>query len=99
MALGVCRISCVIPGMDLAKFPTALFTIGVAYGMGIVVALVVCTATSGGHFSPAVTIVHTLFNGFPPTKAARLVKARWRFRQTYVFVKVYHCPDSRWPFR
>ena len=62
--------------MDLAKFLTAFFTIGVAYGMGIVVGLVVCTATSGGHLSPAVTIVHTLFNGCPPAKAARSVKAK-----------------------
>ena len=77
MALGVCRFSLVIPEMnDFAKFITALFTIGIAYGLGIVVALVVCTATSGGHFSPAVTIVHTLFNGFPPAKAARLVKTK-----------------------
>jgi len=78
MELGVCRSCLVIPEMDLAKFLTALFTIGVAYGMGIVVALVVCAATSGGHFSPAVTIVHVLFNGCPPTKAARLVNAKWR---------------------
>jgi glycerol uptake facilitator-like aquaporin len=54
-----------------AKFLTALFTVGVAYGLGIVVALVVCTATSGGHFSPAVTLVHVLFNGLPPIKAIR----------------------------
>lgn len=74
MALGVCRFSLAILEIDLANSPTALFTIGIAYGMGIVVALVVCAATSGGHFSPAVTIVHTLFNGFPPPKAARLVK-------------------------
>ena len=99
MALGVCRFSLVIPEMDLAKFLTALFTIGVAYGVGIVVALVVCTASSGGHFSPAVTIVHVLFNGFPPTKAVRLVKAKMEVCQTYVFVKVYHRPDSRWIFR
>lgn len=39
--------------------------------MGIVVALVVCTATSGGHFSPGVTLVHLLFNRFPPAKAIR----------------------------
>lgn len=78
MALGVSRFSLVILEIDLANFLTALFTIGVAYGMGIVVALVVCTATSGGHFSPAVTIVHVLFNGLPPTKAVRLVKAKWR---------------------
>ena len=78
MALGVCRFSLVILEVDLAEFLIALFTIGIAYGLGIVVALVVCTATSGGHFSPAVTIVHVLFNGFPPTKAARSVKAKWR---------------------
>lgn len=56
---------------------TALFTIGIAYGIGIVVALVVSTATSGGHFSPAVTLVHVLFNGLPVAKAARSVTSRW----------------------
>jgi hypothetical protein len=50
---------------------TALLTVGVAYAMGIVVALVVCSATSGGHFSPAVTIVHVIFNGFPIAQGAR----------------------------
>jgi glycerol uptake facilitator-like aquaporin len=52
---------------------TALFTIGVAYGLGIVVAIVVGTPTSGGHFSPAVTLVHVLFNRVPLAKAARSV--------------------------
>jgi hypothetical protein len=61
-----------------SKTLTALFTVGVAYGLGIVVALVVCTATSGGHFSPAVTLVHVLFNGFPPTKAVRLARVSSR---------------------
>jgi len=54
----------------------SLFTVGVAYGLGIVVALVVSTATSGGHFSPAVTLVHVLFNGLPPTKAIRYITAQ-----------------------
>jgi glycerol uptake facilitator-like aquaporin len=54
----------------------SLFTIGVAYGLGIVVALVVCTATSGGHFSPAVTLVHVLFDGFSPTRALRYITAQ-----------------------
>lgn len=54
----------------------SLFTIGVAYGLGIVVAIVVCTATSGGHFSPAVTIVHVLFNGLPPAKGIRYITAQ-----------------------
>ncbi|KAI0300944.1 aquaporin-like protein [Russula brevipes] len=54
----------------------SLFTIGAAYGIGIVVALVVCTATSGGHFSPAVTVVHILFNGLPPAKGIRYIIAQ-----------------------
>jgi len=54
----------------------SLFTVGLAYGVGIVVALVCCKATSGGHFSPAVTLVHVLFDGFPPTKAVRYVTAQ-----------------------
>jgi hypothetical protein len=58
----------------LAKTLIALFTVGVAYGLGIVVAIIVNTATSCGHFSPAVTLVHVLFNRFPPTKAVRLAK-------------------------
>jgi len=35
-----------------------------------------CTATSGGHFSPAVTLVHLLFNGLPPAKAIRYITAQ-----------------------
>jgi len=54
----------------------SLFTVGIAYGLGIVVALVVSTATSGGHFSPAVTLVHVLFNGLPIAKAARYIIAQ-----------------------
>ncbi|KAI0250210.1 aquaporin-like protein [Lactifluus subvellereus] len=54
----------------------SLLTIGVGYGLGIVVALVVSTATSGGHLSPAVTLVHVLFNGFPLGKAARYITAQ-----------------------
>jgi len=54
----------------------SLLTIGAAYGLGIVVALAVCTATSGGHFSPAVTVVHLLFNRLPPAKALRYITAQ-----------------------
>jgi len=54
----------------------SLFNIGFAYGVGIVVAIIVCAATSGGHFSPAVTLVHVLFNGFPPVKAVRYIIAQ-----------------------
>jgi glycerol uptake facilitator-like aquaporin len=51
----------------------SLLTVGFAYAVGIVVALVVFSATSGGHFSPAVTMVHVIFNGFPIAKGARYI--------------------------
>ncbi|KAI9439990.1 aquaporin-like protein [Lactarius indigo] len=68
-----------ILGLDGAG---SLLTVGFAYALGIVVALVVFSATSGGHFSPAVTlpkeqgyIVAQIFGGF----AANLfVYWQWR---------------------
>ncbi|KDQ11549.1 hypothetical protein BOTBODRAFT_67910 [Botryobasidium botryosum FD-172 SS1] len=42
----------------------ALLNIGLAYGLGIVFAITVCGMTSGGHFSPSVTIAFALFRGF-----------------------------------
>lgn len=51
----------------------ALFTIGFAYAIGIVLAISLCAATSGGHFSPSVTITLSLFRGFPKRKAVRFV--------------------------
>ncbi|KAI0264432.1 aquaporin-like protein [Gloeopeniophorella convolvens] len=54
----------------------SVFTAGLAYAMGIVIALVVCTATSGGHFNPAITIYHVLFRGFPPLKAVRYIASQ-----------------------
>ena len=58
----------------MLSIPTALLTVGFAYALGIVVALVVCSATSGGHFSPAVTVVHVLYNGFPIIQGIRSAK-------------------------
>ncbi|KAG0706809.1 aquaporin-like protein [Suillus ampliporus] len=54
----------------------ALFTVGVAYAMGIVFAVSLCGATSGGHFNPAVTIASVVFRGFPVRKAARYIFAQ-----------------------
>ncbi|EIM91284.1 aquaporin-like protein [Stereum hirsutum FP-91666 SS1] len=54
----------------------SLFTVGFAYAIGIVLALVICSATSGGHLHPAITIVMTLFKGFPPLKAVRYIIAQ-----------------------
>ncbi|KAK7031617.1 aquaporin-like protein [Favolaschia claudopus] len=36
-------------------------------------AITICTGTSGGHFNPCITIVEMLFKGFPPLKGARFI--------------------------
>ncbi|KAJ7066318.1 aquaporin-like protein [Mycena amicta] len=47
--------------------------IGLAYACGILLAITVFNATSGGHFNPAVTIAHVAFDGFPPLKGLRYI--------------------------
>jgi len=58
--------------MALNATPAPLM-IGLGYAMGIAMAIIVCSPTSGGHFNPAITITMTVFKGFPPTKALRSV--------------------------
>jgi glycerol uptake facilitator-like aquaporin len=55
---------------------SSLLQIGLAYGAGIIFAIVVCASTSGGHFSPSITIAFTLFKGFPKLKALRYIVAQ-----------------------
>ncbi|KAJ6599438.1 aquaporin-like protein [Mycena sp. CBHHK59/15] len=55
---------------------SSLFQIGFAYACGILFAITICSATSGGHFNPCITIVHMLFNGFPPLKGARYIASQ-----------------------
>ncbi|EJF58218.1 aquaporin-like protein, partial [Dichomitus squalens LYAD-421 SS1] len=55
---------------------SSMFQIGCAYSLGILLALVVCAPTSGGHFNPAVTLSFVLFRGFPPLKALRYIVAQ-----------------------
>jgi glycerol uptake facilitator-like aquaporin len=50
-----------------------LYTVGFAYAMGVVFAISLCAATSGGHFNPAVTLSSVIFREFPVRKAARFV--------------------------
>lgn len=48
----------------------AVFQIGWGYAIGIVLALGICGATSGGgHINPCITIAFTIFRGFPVKKA------------------------------
>ncbi|KAI6034819.1 aquaporin-like protein [Pisolithus marmoratus] len=54
----------------------SLYTIGFAYAIGIILAITLCATTSGGHFSPGVTITLSLFRGFPKAKAVRYIIAQ-----------------------
>ncbi|KAI0058176.1 aquaporin-like protein [Artomyces pyxidatus] len=54
----------------------SLYTIGLAYGIGVVLALVVAGGTSGGHFHPAITVYAVLFRGMPAAKGARYIVAQ-----------------------
>ncbi|KAJ7204180.1 putative aquaporin 2 [Mycena pura] len=54
----------------------SVLQIGLAYAFGILFALGLCGATSGGHFNPAITITNMLFHGFPPLKGARYIAAQ-----------------------
>jgi hypothetical protein len=51
--------------------PTALFQVGAAYTIGIVLALVICSATSGGHINPCITITMMIFHKFPVARGLR----------------------------
>ncbi|KAJ7106537.1 aquaporin-like protein [Mycena epipterygia] len=52
---------------------SSILQIGLAYACGTLFAITVCSATSGGHFNPAITITHLIFYRFPPTKALRYI--------------------------
>ncbi|KZP31737.1 aquaporin-like protein [Athelia psychrophila] len=54
----------------------SLLQIGFAYAFGILFAILVCSGTSGGHFSPSVTISFVVFKGFPPLKGLRYIFAQ-----------------------
>lgn len=63
-------------GNILGESLSSILQIGMAYSIGIVLALVICSSTSGGHFNPAVTISFVLFKKFPPLKAVRYIAAQ-----------------------
>jgi glycerol uptake facilitator-like aquaporin len=55
-------------------YHAALLQVGFGYAFGILLAIGICSGTSGGHFSPCVTVVLVLFRGFPKLKALRYDK-------------------------
>jgi len=55
---------------------SSVFQIGFAYAFGIFFALGTCSATSGGHFNPCVTLSYVIFKGFPKMKALRYIVAQ-----------------------
>jgi len=54
----------------------SLLGIGIAYAVGIILAISVAGPVSGAHLSPAITITAMLFKKFPPLKAARYIVAQ-----------------------
>ncbi|KAF8896382.1 putative aquaporin 2 [Infundibulicybe gibba] len=52
---------------------SSLTQIGFAYAFGVLLALGICGATSGGHFNPCVTVAHIVFNKFPVKKGMRYI--------------------------
>jgi len=64
---------------NLTGQPTvgSLFHVGFAYAFGIILAIVVCAPTSGGHFNPCVTIAFAVYRGFP-----------WKKVPMYIFAQV-----------
>jgi len=55
---------------------SSVLQIGFGYAFGILFAIGVCGATSGGHFNPCVTIAFVVFKGFPKWKAVRYIIAQ-----------------------
>ncbi|KAF8338746.1 aquaporin-like protein [Cantharellus anzutake] len=47
---------------------SSVLQIGLAYAFGIAVAIITCGMSSGGHFSPAITVTFSLFKNFPLKK-------------------------------
>ncbi|KAI0768697.1 aquaporin-like protein [Trametes elegans] len=51
----------------------SVLQVGIAYAVGIALALAVCISTSHGQFNPGITIHAVVFRGLPPLKAFRRV--------------------------
>ncbi|KAL7793701.1 aquaporin-like protein [Trichoderma ceciliae] len=70
----------------------SLFAIGFAFALGIAFAIITCAPTSGGHFSPAVTITLCVWQGFPLKKVPYYIFSQilGGFIAALVLMGMYH---------
>ncbi|KAF3072858.1 hypothetical protein TsFJ059_006911 [Trichoderma semiorbis] len=70
----------------------SLFSIGFAFALGIAFAIITCAPTSGGHFSPAVTIALWFWQGFPLKKVPYYIFSQLLggFIAALVLMGIYH---------
>ncbi|KAL7947500.1 aquaporin-like protein [Trichoderma barbatum] len=70
----------------------SLFSIGFAFALGIAFAIITCAPTSGGHFSPAVTIALCIWQGFPLKKVPHYIFSQLfgGFIAALVLMGIYH---------
>lgn len=50
--------------MGVELFST-IFQVGLAFGLGITLAITICAPVSGGHFNPGITFCFAIWGGFP----------------------------------
>jgi glycerol uptake facilitator-like aquaporin len=70
----------------------SILTIGLAYGMGIALAIICCASTSGGHFNPAITVAFAVWQGFPLKKVPLYIFAQifGAFVAALILMAQYH---------
>ncbi|RFU76571.1 glycerol uptake facilitator [Trichoderma arundinaceum] len=70
----------------------SIFAIGFAFALGIAFAIITCAPTSGGHFSPAVTIALCVWQGFPLKKVPYYIFSQifGGFMAALVLMGIYH---------
>lgn len=56
----------------------SLFSIAIAFALGIAFAIMTCAPVSGGHFNPAITISLAVWQGFPWAKVPRYIISQVR---------------------
>jgi len=71
------NISFILTNLAAQPGVGSLFQVGAGYGIGIVLALTVNVATSGGHINPCITLAFALFRGFP-----------WKKVPTYILSQI-----------